>query len=341
MEIFETILQWLLGMAAVAGVAIFIAWNESKSLRFFVGMESESVAIPEMNNRAIDMLLLSGKYARKNDWEIADPGDESGQSLEPSNRKPFLNLWWIGIYPFVNLATLHMQCKEFNADKSAVTNCGKASFQVIPLFHNHAYITPDVEIKGLGVSNNNGSEDRSKLRVRMKFLVRFRIVNPYKALYNTTNIIENLESALLGITKQNADDKTFDNLADGQAYIDSLKDNVNEEIKHYGVKIVGFHFIDLEGADQKTRDALEALKFAIMKSDADKAEAEGKKALLMAEVEAETERVKRIMEQCKNNPALVRAYALTKMSNLSAYSDGSSGGGHRQTFDINANQDKK
>lgn len=286
----------------------------------------ETVAIVLENNRPIRLMMESVQYDIVKKWNIVNYEDIKKNVPSYKFVKPdqFLGMKWVGIPPFVTLETLRLECKQFSPDNKSVVPCDELEFTNVPIFHNHAYITSEVEISG-------------NLRVIMKFLVRFRITNLYKARYVTTNVIDNLESALLAETKAAAEDKHFEKLADGKSYMQKLKDDVNAEIVHYGIKVVGFHFVDIEGADQKTRDALEEVKMAEIKAEAllkaKNAEAEGDRLVKQVDVDMEKERFNNFMTLSKGNADLVRAYALTKMLNLGAYSDG--GNGHRQTYDIN------
>ncbi len=315
----------MLGVLVCIGLLILIAFFLSKKEIAWNAQPGESVAIIVVNNTPIGMMLESRRYDQVGRWEITNSEDLKGTGdYKFVYTRPFLGMKWIGLPPFRTLATLKLECKDFNSDKTAVIPCEVTEFTNIPLFHNHAYITPEVEISG-------------NLRVILKFLVRFRIVNPYKAKYVTANIMDNLESALLSMTKAAAEDKQFESLADGTKYMEELKKTVNEEIKHYGIKVVGFHFVDVEGADKKTRDTLESVRLAEIEAEATlkkkRAEAEGDRLVKMVDVDAEKARFENFINASNGNAALVRAYALTKMTGLGAYSDG--GDGYKQTYDVN------
>jgi hypothetical protein len=321
----ETILA-LLGLLTCVGLLILIAFFLSKKGTIWNAQPGESVAIVVENNNPVGMILESQRYDRTDRWEITNSEDlkNGNPNYTFAYEKPFLGMRWVGIPPFRRLETLKLECRDFTADKNAVVPCEVTEFTNIPLFHNHAYITPEVEISG-------------NLRVILKFLVRFRITNPYKAKYVTANIMDNLESALLSMTKASAQDEAFEKLTDGINYMDELKNKVNEEIKHYGIKVVGFHFVDIEGADKKTRDALESIKLAEIKAEEilklKKAEADGDRMVQQVAVDMETALFKQLKDLSGGNADLIRAFALSKMRNLTAYS--SSGEGFRQTYDIN------
>lgn len=328
----------------------FIALKLAKQDKWWTGGRTESVGIVQNNGVLVEPLVFSeafhtnqteGPNAEKDPkdrkWEIV-LGTQSQTWLEKE-----INARWIGPTWNRKLKPLTLRCHKWVKSGSyieqgtVVKTDGHQNMDYIGLFHTHAYVTDEIEIKG-------------NIQVRAALSFRFRITNAPLVFYRSGDVMEMLQGIANGVAVEKWADITFEDLKksqfetanedekEGERDWDDLTDpeklmmgyimmyTMNRELVKYGLKIVDIHKLDLQSSDEIQRKALAALEVSNLLGQAKVNDsifaAQGTLIELEAEAEGQAGVARKVSRALGNDPQRMAAFAQTQWKNVQAVGTG-------------------
>lgn len=322
-----------------------IAFNLAKQDKWWTGGRTESVGIIENNGVLVEPLVFSEDFhARTTKGPSQEPEDRKHEIVKGKYQhmtwlEEEINARWIGPTWNRKLKPLTLRCHKwkehgkFIQEGTVVKTEGHQNMDYIGLFHTHAYVTDEIEIKG-------------NIRVRAALNFRFRITNAPLVFYRSGDIFEMLNGIAHGVAVQNWAEMSFDDLKrsefetenedekDGERAWEELDKEeqsmmgyimmyrMNDELVKYGLKIVDIHKLDLESSDEAQRKALEALEISNLLGEAKVNDAvyaaNANLILLDAEAEGKANVATKLLAALDNDPEKMKAFAMTQWEDIQA-----------------------
>lgn len=327
-----------------------IAYKLAKRDKWWTGGKTESIGIVHNNGVLVEVLVFSeafhtnkrqGPNAEKDPkqrkWEIV-LGQDSKTWLEKE-----VNARWMGPTWNHKLLPLTLRCHkwvksgDYIEHGTVVKTEGHQNMDYIGLFHTHAYVTDEIEIKG-------------NIQVRAALSFRFRITNAPLVFFRSGDIMEMLQGIANGVAVELWAKLSFEKLKESKfetanedekegerEWKDLTKKEqrmmgyimmyaMNRELVKYGLKIVDIHKLDLQSSDEIQRKALAALEVSNLLGQAKVNDsifaAQGTLIELDAQAEGKANIATKLMAALDNDPEKIRAFAMTQWENVQAIGTG-------------------
>lgn len=326
-------------------ILYFIVLGCMQSDTILTSGETETFGLSENNGALVEIILFSDQFHTRKESEMNSEFDDWRKwdiirGAEPKSwLEEEMNARWLGMPWNRQLTAVTLRCHRWKNEKDYIgggteEKKGHTFDRRVPLFHTHAYITDEIEIKG-------------NLHVQGAFTFRFRITNPYLAFYQTSDVIVMLDAIAKGVTKEEWSTRGFEDLKSakfatvrntGEVKWEDLKPQeqemmgyrlmyfMNAELEKYGIMIIDIHFVDLLDTNEAEREALRAKELAILKGQADveaaRLDAEAMDLETAAILNREKGLVAAVYEGNGRNAKAMTAYALSRMTNLKAFGGG-------------------
>lgn len=310
-------------------ITYFTILTGSRAVNFFLASEKgEQVGILLSNGQPTTMHVFSDHY-HANGWEIL-PGKDTIEYLPELIVK---NARWIGVNWQNEMLPVSFTLKEFTkigdgVDSKLVRRKKECLFLDgrVDLFHSHAYITEELEIK-------------DNFHIVEYFYLKFRFTNLYEAIFKTDYFVHNMEAIVLDCAREVSVEKSVDDLRETkkQELADAIRILANDRLEDYGIEIVDVQFIDFDQTRAEEQEAQKAPGMAKLEAEAlitktnaeaeahvlrETAKATGIRLVKKAKVDMEVAQVRRVRIASKGSASFVYAYALTKNKGLKAIGNG-------------------
>jgi uncharacterized membrane protein len=260
-------------------VSYFILIELTEIDVLFTSGETETFALVVNNGALVRTIMFSEKFRPSEEdgkWDFVK-GKEPKSVLEEE-----MNARWFGWPWNRQFHPVRLRCHRWKEDvdgkriKAGTEEKPNHYFEkYIPLYHTHAYVTDEIEVPGM-------------IHVIGAFNFRFRITNPHKAFFMTTDVVNMLNTIVRGVTRQIWATTEYENIRvskfetdeedeedgpsksqqaetsqDGNLIMGyALMNLMNAELKKYGIKIIDIHLVDVINTREEEVKALRARKLA-------------------------------------------------------------------------------
>ena len=322
---------YIVGTAALLYGAGVGALQLAKKNIFFTTVEEGQAKAVTINGRFRKFLMSYSGHVFKHqndggvaaatatpadDWEIKPLDHELGFFERKAYLPKFLRgIRWIGLPPFAETYTYH-----FRWESVVQTTSGTE----VNLNDEHAigHILVRSDIYGAKLLS---AECRDNIPLNVPFFIYGRVINPYKALFQTEKWLEATINLITGHLRTFVGTHSYDALRQAKNNDADSSRDIAEHLKavyaiiekDFGFKIERLEIQDVEPASELAKDFIKASTQAYV--------AEEKAKAIIAEAKGESARVKGIYDEVAKIPGGVDMYKWDKIaqSGLATYVEGS------------------